>query len=176
MIRRPRRSLPATLVALALLAAAFLIAVSCGQLLLDQTPLLPFAAVAQTGAAFTWNQVIVLAAAAVVAVLGLALMVAALSPGAPTIVALAPRDGQPHAGATRRSLARALTMAARNVDGVDKASVRVRPRTVTAAVRTPLREPADLPEQVRTAITERLDDIALAQRAQVRVRTTTRST
>ena len=176
MIRRPRRSLPATLVALALLAAAFLIAVSCGQLLLDQTPLLPFAAVAETGAALTWNQVIVLTAAAVVAVLGLALMVAALCPGTPTVIALAPRDGQPDAGATHRSLTRALTLAARNVDGVDKASVRVRPRTITAAIRTPLRDPADLPEQVRTAITERLDDIAPAQRAQIRVRTTTRST
>lgn len=176
MIRRPRRSLLATLVALALFAAVFLIAVSCGQLLLDQAPLLPFAAVAETGAAFTWDEVIVLVAAAVVAVLGLGLMVAALFPGAPTVVALAPRDGQSDAGATRRSLARALAVAARNVDGVDKASVRVRPRTITAAVRTPLRDAADLPEQVRMAITERLDDIALAQHAQVRVRTTTRST
>jgi len=171
MMRRPRRRLPAALVALALLAAAVVVTMSCVALLLDKAPLLPFAALADTAGTVRWNQPVVLAIAALTAILGLVLLGAALLPGTPTVLGLDRRDGQPAAGATRRSLNRALTAAARGVDGVDTATVRVKPRTVAATVRTPLHDTAALPEQVQAAITERLDDIALVPPPRIRVRT-----
>lgn len=176
MIRRPRRSVPATLVALVLLTAAVLITVSCVQLLLDRPPLVPFATLARTASDLTWDNTIVVLLAGSVAALGLVLLIAALMPGNPVVLGLEHRAGQPDAGTTRRSLDRALVSSARGVDGVDKASIRVKPRAVTVTVRTPLHDTGDLPEQVRTALGVRLDDIALAQRPRVRVRADTRST
>ena len=69
MIRRPRRSLPAILLALVLLAAAVLVAVSCIQLLLHQNPLIPFGAVAAFGASLRWNAPITIVVGVVAAVL-----------------------------------------------------------------------------------------------------------
>lgn len=173
MTRHSRRSVPAVLVALALLAASVLTAVSCIQLLLGDPPLLPLAAIAKAAGNHTWNQSVVLAGAGLVTALGLVLLCAALIPGAPTVLGLDRRQSEPEAGATRRSLDRALTLAARDVDGVAKAAVRIKRRTITATVRTPLHEAATLPEHVHTAITDRLDDIALAHRPRLRIRTKT---
>lgn len=173
MNRRSRRCGPAIVVALVVLATAVVVTVSCVQLLLDHAPLLPFATLADTAGTTTWDEGTVLVAAGVVAGLGIGLLLAALTPGAPTVLSLEPRDGQPDAGATRRSLNGALTAASRRVDGVDKAKVRVKRRTIAATVHTPLHDDGDLPDQVRTAITERLEDIAPTQRPPIRVRTNT---
>jgi copper chaperone CopZ len=173
MIRRSRRSLPAALVALVLLVGSVLVAISCIQLLLSQPPVVPFAAIAETASTITWNQPAVLVAAAVVAVLGLILLAVALIPGRPTVLGLAHRDGQPDAGATCHSLAQAVAGVTRTVDGVDSARVRLRPHTITATVQTSLREKQEIPEQVRAAIVERLDDIALARPPRIRVRVRT---
>lgn len=173
MIRRPRRTLPALLVALGLLAAAVLTAISCVQLLLGQPPLLPFADLARTGRGLSWNQPVVLAGAAVITVLGLMLLAAALVPGTPTVLPLARVAGQPETGVTRPSLSRSLTNAATAVDGVDHAQVLVRTWRVTATVRTARLRPPDLVERVRAAVTERLDDIGPARHPQIRVRVST---
>jgi len=173
MIRRPRRSLPALLVALGLLAAAVLTAISCIQLLLGQPPLLPFAELARTASGLSWHQPVVLAGAAVITLLGLMLLAAALVPGTPTVLPLAPVADQPETGVTRPSLSRSLANAAAAVDGVDHAQVRVRDRRVTATVRTPLQDSPGLDEQVRAALAERLDDIAPARHPQIRVRLST---
>ncbi len=169
MIRRPRRTLPALLVALGLLAAAVLTAISCIQLLLGQPPLLPFAELARTASGLSWHQPVVLAGAAVITLLGLMLLAAALVPGTPTVLPLAPVADQPEAGVTRPSLSRSLANAAAAVDGIDHAQVRVRDWRVTATVRTPLGSPG-LDEQVRSALAERLDDIAPARHPRIRVR------
>ncbi|MGQ0572889.1 MAG: DUF6286 domain-containing protein [Pseudonocardia sp.] len=173
MNRRPRRSIPAALVATALLALAVVTAVTCVQMLLGQAPLVDAAALLAAGGSLAWSQPPVLAAAGVVAALGLVLVLVAVTPGTPTVLALETRDGVPDAGATRRSLGRALALAASDVDGVSAASVRVRARTVTATVRTPLYDAADLPDQVRDALATRLADIAPARPPRVRVRART---
>jgi hypothetical protein len=170
MKRRPRRTVPATLVALVVLAAAVLVAVSCIQLLAGQTPWLPFTAMAEFGAGLAWNQPVMLAIAAAVALLGLVLLLAALKPGTPTVLPLASAENQPDTGATRSSLTNVLTTTAAGVDGVDKAKVRLGGRTVIARVHTPLRDPGELADHVRAAITDRLDDIGLARRPRIRVR------
>jgi hypothetical protein len=170
MIRRPRRSLPSTLLALVLLAAAALVALSCIQLLRDQAPLIPFAALAAFGAGLHWHSPITLLAGAVAAVLGLLLLAAALLPGRPTVLPLAGRDDHMSAGVSRRSLRRDLTSTVIGVDGVSSAAVRVRRARIVAAVRTPAADASDLTEQVRQRLDERLTDIALARRPRLRIR------
>lgn len=175
MIRRPRRVVPATIVALVLLAAAVLTVWSCVQVLLGQAPVVPFAALAATAASLTWAAAPVLGAAGVLAVLGAVLLVLAVVPGRPTVLALADRDHgspQPTAGATRRSVSSAVASAARGVSGIDRATAALSGRTVTATVHTPLHADPELTEQVRSAVTARLDDIAPARPLKVRVRMT----
>lgn len=175
MIRRPRRVVPATIVALVLLAAAVPTVWSGAQVLLGQSPVVPFAALATAAASLTWAAMPVLAAAGVLAVAGIVLILAAVVPGKPTVLALADRtwnSSQPSAGATRRSISTAVKAAASGVSGVDRATVGLSGRTVTATVHTPLRADPELTAQVRTAVTARLDDIAPARPLKVRIRTT----
>lgn len=181
MIRRPRRTIPAILVAVVLLAAAVLVTISCVQLLLGQPPLLPFTALAELGAGLSGASPAVLAAAAVAALLGLVLLYAALTPGAPTVLPLDAGSSGIDTGVTRHSLASALTATAAGVDGVDTAQVTVRGRRVTATVHTPLHEATGLRAQVATALDDQLTDLAPTRPPQVRVRVrvrvaTTRST
>lgn len=171
MIRRHRRVLPATIVALVLLAAMVVLVVSCVQLLLGQPPLIPFGTVVPIAAALPWSSGTVMAAGAVAAALGLVLLACAWTPGAATIVPLAPTEHST-AGATRQSLRRIVTSTARAVDGVHSASATVRPRRVGVRVRTPLRDPGELGQQVRAAIDDRLAEIALARTPRTRVRVT----
>ncbi len=176
MIRRPRRTVPATLVAIVLLAAAVLVAISCVQLLLGQPPLLPFPNMAAFGATLTAASPLVLAAAAVAVLLGVVLLYAALGPGKPTVLPLDAGTSGLDTGVTRRSLAAALADTARVVDGVDAAHVKLRGRRVTATVHTPLHAEAGLREQVITALDKRLTDLAPTRTPRVKVRVaTTRS-
>jgi hypothetical protein len=170
MIRRPRRSLPSTLLALVLLATAAVVALSCIQLLRHQAPLIPFAALASFGAGLRWDAPITLLAGAVAAVLGLLLLAAAVLPGRPTVLPLAGRDDHTSAGVSRRSLRRDLTSTVVGVDGVSSAAVRVRRARIVATVRTPAADTSDLTEQIRRQLDERLTDIALARRPRLRVR------
>ena len=170
MIRRPRRSLPATLLALVLLTAAVLVALSCIQLLRHQSPLIPFAALAAFGASLHWNDPITLLAGAVAAALGLLLLTAALLPGKPTVLPLAGRADQTSAGVSRHSLRRDLTTTAAGVDGVSFATVRVRRARIIATVRSDAADTAGVPKQVRSRLDQRLTDIALARRPRLRIR------
>lgn len=170
-VRPSRRVLPATLLALALLAVAVLVAVSGVQELAGQPPWLPLGALGALGTELTAASPAVLAAAAALVLAGLVLLLAAVLPGAPSVLPLR-ADGEVDAGVTRRSLTGALTAAAHSVDGVDRAAVRVRARTVTATVRGP--GGPELAAAVRTALTERLAGIGLARDPRVRV--TIRST
>lgn len=174
MIRRPRRSLPATLLALVLLAAAVLVALSCIQLLRHQAPLIPFAALAAFGASLRWNAPITLLAGAVAAALGLLLLAAALLPGKPTVLPLAGRDDHTSAGVSRRSLGRDLTTTAAGVEGISFATIRVRRARIVATVRSDAADTSGVSEQVRSRLDQRLTDIALDRRPRLRIRVSSR--
>ncbi|MBN9108503.1 MAG: hypothetical protein J0I34_06950 [Pseudonocardia sp.] len=172
MIRRPRRTVPAVLVATVLLAVSVLVTWSSVQVLLGRQPLLPFSDLAAVPAATGLGAPLTVAALAVTAVAGSVLLIAAVVPGAPTVVALAasPEDGAPTSGVTRRSLVRTLTRAA-DVDGIDAATVRLTGRRVVVTARTPYRTArADLVAHVRDAVTDRLADVGLARPVTVVVR------
>lgn len=172
MIRRHRRVLPSVVVASVLLVVGVLFAVSGAQLVLGRTPVLPVAAVQEFGGTVSWQHPLVIAAEVLVVLIGLVLVGTALLPGRPTVLPLASAHGLV-SGTTRGSLVRALAAAAREVDGVDRARLRVRARRVRATVRTPLHDAAGLAEQVSAALQERLSDVDLARRPAVRVRVTT---
>jgi uncharacterized protein DUF6286 len=173
MIRRPRRTVPATIVGLMLLVAAVVVAVSCIQLIAGSPPLVPFSTLGELGRDTAWNDPPVVAAGALLSLVGLVLLACGLLPGHPQVLALAPGDDHTAAGISRRSLAGDLTRHARRADGVTDARVRVGARTVAVHARTPLRDRSGLPERIRELVTERLDDINLARSARLRVTVTT---
>jgi hypothetical protein len=172
MIRRPRRTVPATIVGLMLLVAAVVVAISCIQSIAGSTPLVAFSTLAELGRDMTWKDPRVLAAGGILSSIGLVLLACGLFPGRPQVLALAPGDDHTTAGISRWSLAGDLTTHARRADGITGARVRVGARTVTVNARIPLRDRSGLPERVRELVTERLDDINLARPARLRVTVT----
>jgi hypothetical protein len=99
MTRRSRRSLPATLVALVVVAACVLVTISSIQVLAGRRPLIPFADLARYGEHLHWDTTVVLAAGAAAAGAGLVLLLAGLWPGKPAVLPLAPAE--PPAGSGR---------------------------------------------------------------------------
>jgi Family of unknown function (DUF6286) len=170
VIRRPRRVVPATLVAVVLLAAMIVLVVACVQALLGQSPVIAFGDLAAQGATLRWADLVVLIAGGAVAVLGVVLLACAWSPGRPSVLPLAATSGGSSAGASRSSLRRAVEQAAGEVDGVSHASVKVGTSRVRATVSTPLRDDAGLSNRVEKAVGERLIDIALDRPPRVTVR------
>lgn len=170
MIRRPRRVIPAAVVAALVLALAVLVVWSCVQVLLGQAPVLPFGSLADRGAGLDWSDPVVLVAGGVLAALGIVLLLCAWLPGKPNVLSLAEVGDRTQAGATRRSVRTAVVHAARQVDGVSAASAQVTPGRVRATVTTPLRDTADLSEHVRAAVGDQLTTIALDRPPTIHVR------
>ncbi len=172
MMRRPRRAVPATVTALALLSVCVLTAISVIQLLAGTRPLISYAALADLAHTTRWDSLGVAIAAGVVMLIGLVLLLTAILPGKPVVIPLSATDtgATIDAGASRRSLRSTLRAAANAVDGVTSAKLRLRRRAVTAVVRTHRTTPEGLTEAVRAAIEHRLDQIAPATRPAVRVR------
>jgi Family of unknown function (DUF6286) len=173
VIRRPRRTLPATIVALVLLAVCVLVVVAVAQALLGQTPFLSLDQLLAVTAGQHWNSAATVAAAVVLAVIGLVLLAAAIRPGRPTVLPLAPQEveGRPgaDAGVRRATLAKDLTTTVEAVAGVTRAEVTARRRRVTASVEVAAAEPAAVPDQVRERLEARLSEIGPAPRPRVRV-------
>ncbi len=177
MIRRPRRVIPASIVALLVLAAMVVLIWSLVQILLGQQPIVSFGFLAEQGAGLAWNALPVLIGGGVLALLGVILLACAWKPGAPNVLALAEVGTHTQAGATRRSVRHAVTTAANQVEGVTHATVELTRNRVRATVSTPLHDTADLSEQVTTAVGDRLTTIALARPPRISVRVNrTRST
>jgi hypothetical protein len=161
---------PASIVAVLLLAAMVVVVWSCVQVLLGQAPLIPFVSLVARGTALRWNDLAVLVGGGVLAGLGLVLLACAWLPGAPNVLSLADVGDQTRAGATRRSVRHAVVTAASRVDGVSAATAQVTASRVRTTVRTPLRSTGELPAQVRAAVGERLTTIALRRPPTITVR------
>ena len=178
MIRRPRRSIPATVVALVILAVCVLVVVAVVQDLLGQRPFLSLSQLLEVSSSQTWSSAGTVAAAIVLAVLGLVLLFAALRPGKPTVLPLRPLvddHGAPGAvaGVRRPTLVKDLAAAAGSVPGVTSADVVARRRRVTATVQVAAADPASVPGEVRERLEQRLGEIGPAARPTVRVRART---
>jgi hypothetical protein len=172
MMRRPRRTIPAAATALALLSVCVLTAISVIQLLTGRPPLISYAAIADLAHTTHWNSPTVVTASGLVMLIGLILFLTAILPGRPTVIPLRATDTDAtiDAGASRRSLRSTLRAAANAVDGVTATTLTLRRRKITAVVRTHRTTSEGLTEAVRTAISQRLDQISPATRPAVRVR------
>ena len=179
--RRPARTVPATITAVALLALGVGLVWAAAQRLVqgswpgfaDQT--------AAWVAALSWGNVWVLLLSIAVAVLGLILLIAAIKPGPPTAMIVDSGSSADAAGAstevvmTRRSVAKLATARAGQVDGVDSVSSVVGARKITVAVKTPSQQRGEIEQQVRDRVTSALQSAGLAPMPTVVVRARTQS-
>jgi hypothetical protein len=165
--RRPRRSIPATLTAVVLLAACALVAVVAVQMLLGEAPWIRYDTVAGTLHDLRWSDLATAVIGGVAVLLGLILLLAAVLPGSLTVL---PLRGELDSGASRRSYRSTLRAAVSTVDGVSNATVKLKSRKVSAKVRTGRATTDGLAEAVRGAIAHRLDQIDPALRPTVKVK------
>lgn len=169
MTRLSRRTVPALVVALLLLAASVVVGVSCVQTIAGVPPLLAFDTLGRTAAASTLADPGVLAAGALSVLLGTALLLCALLPGAPQVLPLAAHEGGAVAGVTRSGLGRDLAAHARRADGMTTARVSISARTIRVTAGTPLRDHTGLADKVRTVVDTRLAEVELARVPRLRV-------
>jgi hypothetical protein len=189
MTRRPRRTIPAALTALVILAACVLVAVSIVQELTGRPAVIPFGILARDVRTWRLDAPAMLGTGAVAAVAGLVLLGCAVIPGRRETLALAaipagpgdePGDegsgggtdafgGGTDAGVSRTGLRAALRATIADVDGVTSAKVRVRRRQIAATVRTELADSAELGAAVRDALGQRVSQTALDGEPRVRV-------
>ncbi|MET9019377.1 DUF6286 domain-containing protein [Actinopolymorpha sp. NPDC004070] len=168
---RPRRVVPATIVALVLAVVAALVAVEViGGLFGSPPGLLPVDRLSSLGRQTHWNDSLTFTVCGLGVLLGLLLLFLALKPGRPRAVVLTSSDPQVVMGIESAGMSRHLARAAESVPGVSSAQVAVSARKVRVAASSSLRDTAGLDEQIRAAVTERVDELApMAGRPHVRV-------
>lgn len=171
MIRRPRRSVPAALTALAILVLCALVATMAIQLIGGRPPVVSYAAIAAALHRSQWRDLVVAIAGGAVALAGLVLLLAALIPGRATVL---PLDGaDPQAGVSRRSLVLTLRGAAAAVEGVARVTLAVRGNKVPKVrvrARADRVDDTGVAEAIRAAVDARIDQLSPANRPLVRVR------
>lgn len=160
---RSRRTVAATVVALALLVGAGVAAVEIIAALAGGSGWFPAMSVTRWAAATSWDSVVWRLGSAAVAVCGLWLVLLAVLPGHGRVLRLRSQDDAVLVGTTRRSVRHVATAAADRVDGVESASARLRGRALRVTARTRLTDPKGLTETVRTAAEERLGALAPAR-------------
>ena len=159
MNRRPRRVTPAVVVAVVLLAAAVLVAVSLIQNLSHSTEIVSYDSIATRLHDTTWNSHWVLGVGIGAVVIGVVLLGAALLPGRRVVVALEPEEGM-DAGIARRSLDGALADAAASVAGLESTRVRRSRKHIRVQGRAAHADHTDLEQTVDAAVGDRLARIA----------------
>ncbi|UUY45933.1 alkaline shock response membrane anchor protein AmaP [Streptomyces yangpuensis] len=164
------RRIPAALTALA-------VAVAAGTLLVDVIRVRagqPAAAwrrhLADELASRPLDDTFIQAGGAVLAALGLWLIVLALTPGLRHRLPLKTPGAQMHAVLDRKAAELRMRDAAMRVPGVSAARVRFSRKRATARADVRFRAPADVRADVRTSLLEELDRLALAHRPSLRVR------
>jgi hypothetical protein len=172
--RRPRRSRPAVLAGLVLLAACVLVATDAIQIVVKRHPMLTYATLAHDLHRLHWNGLATEITAIVLLAIGLILLLAACLPGRHVVLALDEGDSLPPSGLSRHGLRTMLRAAAADVDGVTTAKLTLRRKVAAASVHS-AGPPGTLAEDVRRALDQRLDQIAPARRHTLRVRASTRN-
>ncbi|MEC3973880.1 DUF6286 domain-containing protein [Amycolatopsis sp. H20-H5] len=167
MKRRPRRSVPATLTAVVLLAACAFVAVAAIQPIVGETPWVSYRSVADALHGARWTDLVPAIAGGVAALLGLVLLLTAILPGKLTVL---PLLGELDSGASRRSYRSTLRAAVSTVDGVSAAKVKLKRRKVSVKVTTGRTSTGGLADAVRGALERRLDQIVPAVRPAVKVK------
>jgi hypothetical protein len=186
MTRRPRRVVPAIVLALVILAVCVVTAISVIQFLVGRPPLVSLGTLDHHLRTLHLDGAVMTSAGIVAAVLGLVLLGCAVIPGRAKTLPLAAISDEPSAGAaenhgaagshgtavagvSRSGLRTALASTVADIDGVTTARVRVRSRRVTLRVRTELAGTAALRDAVSRVTQQRLSEAGLARPPVVRL-------
>lgn len=171
MIRRSRRTLPAVLVALVLIAGCGAVIVSLAQRWASASEYLSYDTVARDLHATGWGEWPVAVAAAVLLVAGAALLVTAILPGRPRVLPLRADDGM-DAGVPAGELRALLRGDAKTVDGVNSARITLRRGAARAVVDTDLhRGHTEIADEVCAVLSNRVQELGRpVGRVQVRVK------
>ncbi|UGT41670.1 DUF6286 domain-containing protein [Nocardia yamanashiensis] len=169
MIRRSRRAGVATVVALALVALCVAVIVSLAQRLSGNREFVSYDSLAARLHGTEWGDPLVFGVGAAVALLGLALLVAAVLPGRAVVVPLRPLDGDA-AGIERRSLRSALRRSADAVPGVSAARIKLRGKAVSVSAASDRTDVRELPDTVHRAVTAAFERIGTDTAPAVRTR------
>ncbi|GAA4512230.1 hypothetical protein GCM10023191_077630 [Actinoallomurus oryzae] len=165
-----RRVLPSVITSALLAAAAIILTIEVVGALVGRPPgVLPVVDLARLGRNLRWDDVLVLAIASLLAALGLWLLLLALRPGRLRAVPLRSQDPNVVLGIARPDLRRYVARAARSVEGVDRARVKVRRHRVRVRAVSPLHDVGGITDQVRVAVAERLDELEPLHRPHLRV-------
>lgn len=167
---RPRRTIPAVVVATLLAVLAAMVAAEVVSHLVGRPlGLLPTAQLARLGRETSWGDPLTLTLATAASVVGLVLLLIAFVPGRAKAVAVAAGRPDVLMGVTPRAVASVAEDAAGTVDGVSRARARVRGDRVRVRADSPLRENGHLPDQVRQVVSDRVGQLGLLRRPRVRV-------
>lgn len=176
--RRPSRVVPASIVAVVLLTVGVLAAISAVARLANGTWPTPVSAGAGGLTGLTWGSAAMLAASAVVAAIGLVLLVAGLKAGAFRTIRLQPANPTSTAADTdfvisTRAVARLAAARADLVDGVDKVAVSATARRVDIQAVTTSEQAQEIRDRIAEGVTQTLTDAGLHRvpRVTARVRT-----
>ncbi len=160
--RRPSRTVPAVIVAVLLLAAGVTMVWATVDRLSNGRWPAWVGASHQWAAAQTWGSTSMITVSVVAALLGLLLLIVALTPGQLTGYRIEPAEtadrtspGSTEVVMSRRAVAKLATAQANLVDGVDAVSAVATGRAVKLRVRTPSAHRAD----VEHAVTDRVRSV-----------------
>ncbi len=169
---RGRRAVASTVVAVLVIAAAVLSAITAVQLWSgrDRTALGDVARYAHQLHGVRWSDVGVLVAGIVLAALGALVLLAGLVPARPTLLGLADPDEQTRAGITRGGLRADMVATALAVDGIVQAKASIGRRRIRIVAATPFTDREGLADAVRSAAQRRVDTLQPVQRLAVRAR------
>lgn len=172
LTRRPARLAPAVVLALLAALAGTVGAWTLGAYAIDGAWPAQAADALAAGASARFDDLAVQAAAVVVALVGLAFVIAAVIPGDPGHRALRVDDTPGQTALSRRDLARRLRRHVAQVDAVREARVSIRRRRADVLVRTPIQDTAQVLARTRSAVDTALAELRPARdlRARVRVR------
>ena len=167
---RPRRTVPAVVVAALLTVLGVLVAVETLSALAGRpAPWIRLDRLLRWAASTPWNAPLFLLGAALVALVGLALIAAALVPGRPRLVPVRTGDADLIIGMRRKSFTRALAHAAEGVSGVHSARASVHGRTAAVTATTAGWDRERFGEAIRTAVLSRLAALNPVEPYQVKV-------
>lgn len=153
----------AGLLALAAVAGGVLLIVEIAVAALERSPwVVPWDRWWRSAQEQPWSSGDTRIVAVILVAAGLIFLIVALSRWRPTRLPLQDEPGVVGGDVRRASLERSLARAAEDLDGVDKATVRLVGSRARVRVDSSRREPGDLGTQVGRRVTERLDALQLA--------------
>ncbi|RBQ14261.1 hypothetical protein DP939_41325 [Spongiactinospora rosea] len=168
---RPWRRWPAVIASVVLMALGIIAAIEIISALFGGAArVVPYEPLWRWATSAHWNEPAMLTGAAVAALLGIILLLAALIPGRPRFVPLRSGDRDLIMGMQRRSFTNAVRHAVEDVDGVREAKARLRRGRVRVTATTSLLTAAPrLTEAVRQAAAAKIRTLAPVSTPDVKV-------